>query len=350
MADAAPAVRLDVSHRLGPDDIAAVLALLDAVTDSDGVRPLSEHVMLHLRYGGDSAACHLLARAAGDQRAGDQQGWLVGYGHIDVTDAVEGPAGELAVHPDARHRGVGRAIVTRMLDETLDGRLRLWAHGQLPDAATLARGLGFHRERVLWQMRRSLFTSLPVPDLPEGIRLRSFVPGQDERAWTEVNNRAFADHPDQGQWSLEEIRIREREPWFDPAGFILAERVSIERSEERSELGAPRESGEIIGFHWTKIHGGATGETDSHHGHVHEPIGEVYVLGVDPAAQGLRLGPALTLAGLRHLRSRGLSQAMLYVDEANTRAIEMYQRLGFTRWDVDVCFVRSAPRASKGES
>jgi len=323
-----PASRLDVSTRLDTDDVAAVIDLLDAVTDADGVHPLSEHVMLHLRYGGDTDARHLLA---------SQDGRLVGYGHIDVTDTVEGSAAELAVHPDARRRGIGRMIVARMIDETPDGRLRLWAHGQHPGAAALARDLGFHRERVLWQMRRSLFTSLPVPELPEGIRLRTFVPGQDEQAWTEVNNRAFADHPDQGHWSIEEIRTREQEPWFDPQGFLLAERVSIERSEERSELDSQRESGELVGFHWTKVHGGKN--TDN--GHVHEPIGEVYVVGVDPAAQGTGLGPALTLAGLRHLRSRGLSQAMLYVDESNTRAIALYERLGFARWDTDVCFVRS---------
>lgn len=304
--------RLDVSPRLRADDIAAVVELVDAVTDADGVRPLSEHVMLHLRYGGDTDARHLLARNAGR---------LVGYGHIDVTDAVAGSSAELAVHPDARQRGVAGAMVQRLVHEAPDGRLRLWAHGQHAAAAALARRWGFRRERVLWQMRRSLFAPLPAPALPEGIALRSFVPGRDEAEWTEVNNRAFADHPDQGRWDLEEVRTREREPWFDPAGFLIAERES---------------DASIAGFHWTKVHGGSPGRG----GHDHEAIGEVYIVGVDPSAQGVGLGPALTLAGLRHLRSRGLAQAMLYVDESNPRAIGVYERLGFTRWDTDVCFAR----------
>jgi mycothiol synthase len=304
----------DVSteRHLETAEVDAVRELLDAVTDVDRVRPLSEHVMLHLRYGGDEDVRHVLARV---------DGRVVGYAHMDVTDAVEGAAAELAVHPDFRRRGVAAALAEQLVAESPDGRLRLWAHGQLPGAAALAKRFGFERARVLFQMRRSLFAPLPDPDLPAGIRLRTFVVGEDEQAWTEVNNRAFADHPDQGGWSIKEISTREREPWFDPAGFFIAERES---------------DAAMVGFHWTKVHG-----AEDHGDHVHDPIGEVYVVGVDPAAQGTGLGPALTLVGLRYLRGRGLSQAMLYVDETNSGAVRMYERLGFTRWDTDVAFART---------
>ncbi len=315
-----------------------MLDLMRAAGDADGAYPLSEHVVLHLRLGGDVRAVHLLIRDDAD---------LVGYAHVDTTDPVEGASAELAVHPLHRRRGLGRALVTEVMavaDERAGdgsgsprggrraepepskspGRLRLWAHGDHPSASALAMRLGFERWRVLWQMRRSLFAEVPEPTLPAGVHLRPFRPGADDDAWVALNAAAFVDLPDQGRWTLDDLHIRMREPWFDPDGFLLAERDADQA---------------LLGFHWTKIHGTARnghGETT----HAHEPIGEVYVLGVGPAAHGTGLGTALTLAGLRHLRTQGLDQAMLYVDETNTKAVALYQKLGFARWTTDVCFRR----------
>ena len=295
-----------VRGRLDDADVAAVHRLVDAVVQADGFGPLSEHVMLHLPRGGDADVRHLLVQD------GDR---LLGFAHLDVTDAVAGSSAELAVHPEARRQGVGRAIVTSLLDLTPDGRLRLWAHGEHPAAAALAQSMGFTRSRVLWQMRRPLAEALPDVRVPEGVEIRPFEVGVDEERWTRTNNRAFADHPDQGRWGVEEVLLREAESWFDPKGFFLAFRGD-----------------DLVGFHWTKVHGA--------HGHDHPPIGEVYVVGVDPSEQGRGLGPALTLLGLHHLQAQGLDEVMLYVDEANTNAIRVYERLGFTRYATDVCWSR----------
>jgi mycothiol synthase len=309
-----------------------VHALVEQATAADGTPPLSEHVLLHLPRGGDAEVRNLLVR--------DDGGGVLAYAHLDVTDAVEGSSAELVVAPSARGRGYGRALVTSLLEHSPDGRLRLWAHGDSPAAAALADALGFGRSRVLLQMRRSLAAALPEVRLPDGIRLRTFRPGEDERAWTEINNRAFADHPDQGGWDVDEVRLREQEPWFDPTGFFLAERV---------DDGAPR----LAGFHWTKVHGGHRadephaheGDGDGAHQHQHDhhdhpPIGEVYIVGVDPSEQGRGLGPALTLVGLHSLRERGLADVLLYVDESNTAAVRTYTRLGFARHATDVMYRR----------
>ncbi len=334
----------EVLRRLDETDVREVGLLVEHVTEADGVRPLSEHVMLHLRYGGDVDVRHVLARV---------DGALVGYAHLDVTDKVAGSSAELAVAPSARRRGVGHDIVRHLLAETPDGRLRLWSHGEQGGAAPLAASLGFTRSRSLWKMRRSLAGSLPAAVLPDGVRLRSFLPGLDDDEWLALNAAAFVDLADQGGWTLDDLHVRMREPWFDAAGFLVA-------TEDRAD-------GErMVGFHWTKVHGAGhdhaaepsdvdnTTRDDDHdhdhdrvqdhqHGHGHEPIGEVYVVGVAPDQQGRGLGRALTLAGLNHLRTRGLPDAMLYVDASNTGAIALYESLGFTRWDVDVEFT-SPPR------
>lgn len=307
---------VEIQGRLGDDQVAAVLALVEAAAEADGVRPLNEHVMLHLRYGGDPGAKAVLIRMDG------KDGELAGFAHLDPADPVEGPSGELVVHPAFRGRGVGRRLLEAALAES-GGRIRLWAHGDHPAAARLAASLGLTRARSLWKMRRSLSDPLPAARLPEGVRLRTFEPGRDEEAWLALNARAFATHPEQGAWTIEDLKRREQEPWFDPAGFFLAVRPGAEDGQDT-----------LVGFHWTKVDRDDTG------GDGDEPIGEVYVVGVSPDERGTGLGRALTLTGLEHLRSLGLSQVMLYVDEENVPAIRLYESLGFTRWDTDVMYRR----------
>ena len=315
-APGAGAPAITVRGKLTPAETQNVLGLVRAATEQDGVGPLSEHVMLHLRYGGDSRARNLLLTSNGQ---------VAGYAHLDPTDPVEGPSGELVIHPAHRGEGLGLLLTRALVAEAGERPLRLWAHGDLPAAARLAAAAGFERVRALWKMRRSLQSEPGRPQVADGVTVRTFVVGRDEDAWTDLNARAFARHPEQGAWTREDLDLREREPWFDPEGFFLAERGS-----------------KLVGFHWTKIHGSGDAESGDH-----EPIGEVYVVGVDPNERGTGLGRALTLIGLRYLRGRGLSWVMLYVDESNTPAIRLYESLGFTHTDTDVMFA-NGPVSSHG--
>ena len=298
-----------------------MLGLADAAAAADGVGPLWEQVRLHLEYGGDHATRDLLLRR------GDT---LAGYSHLGGPDPAGHLSGELVIHPAHRRRGLGLALARAAVAAAGPRPVRIWAHGDLPAAAGLAAVAGFTRVRSLFQMRRSLAEPLPEPRLPDGITLRTFVPGQDEDEWLAVNAAAFADHPEQGGWTRAELEHREAQPWFDPAGFFVAIR-----------------DGRLAGFHWTKIHapGGAgepagTGEPAAagELAAAGEPTGEVYVVGVHPGEQGTGLGRALTLAGLHYLRGRGIPSVMLYVDGENTAAIRLYASLGFARTNTDVMY------------
>lgn len=308
-------LRLEVFPALPAPLVDAVLRLVDTATEQDGVRPLSEHVILRLKPGGECRDRHLLL-LDGDE--------VIGYSHLDPTDTVAGAVAELVVHPAHRHRGLGRRLVTAAVTEAPDDRLRLWAHGDLPAARALASSLGLREGRRLEQWRRSLASPLPPVELPDGVTLRTFRPGEDDEAWLEVNARAFAGHPEQGRWTTKDLRTRMHEPWFDPQGFLLADA-----------------DGRLAGFHWTKVH-----DTDQRG---HEPIGEVYVVGVDPGWQGRRLGRALTVAGLARLQASGLPQAMLYVESDNAPAKATYRSLGFIPWNTDVMFSRDPDTSALGQ-
>ncbi|GAA4932648.1 mycothiol synthase [Actinoplanes utahensis] len=287
-----------VTGRLSSSEVDDVLALAAAAGHLDGVHPLSEDVVLRVRGDVPYEGVHLLSYA------GDR---LAGYAFLDGPER----SGELIVHPHFRRAGVG----SELLAAAGAGPMRIWAHGDDPGAAAFAGRHGFERARVLWQMRRSLTEPLPDIPLPDGVTVRGFRPGSDEQAWLGVNARAFAHHPEQGRWTLDDLRSREAEPWFDPAGFLLA--VDIADT--------------LLGFHWTKVHP-ASGDEPA--------LGEIYVLGVDPAGHRRGLGAALSVAGLRHLAGSGLTVAGLYVDESNTAAVKLYRGLGFEVYKTDVNYRR----------
>ncbi|AZM61447.1 MULTISPECIES: mycothiol synthase [unclassified Streptomyces] len=285
---------------LSPEQVDAVLALLAEAARTDGQQAVSEQGRLQLRGREREGVAHLLL-TVGDE--------LVGYAQLEDTDPVEPPAAELVVHPSHRGNGHGRALGSALLAAS-GKRLRVWAHGGHSAARHLAQVLGLTLFRELRQMRRPLAgLDLPEPVLPKGVRVRTFVPGRDDAAWLELNAAAFAHHPEQGSLTQRDLDDRKAEPWFDPEGFFLAEDAD----------------GRLVGFHWTKVHR-------------EEGLGEVYVLGVSPDAQGSGLGKALTTIGLRYLADQGLPTAMLYVDADNKAAVSVYERLGFVTHETDLMY------------
>lgn len=306
---------ISVNKALNENQVNQILQLVIDSSETDGARPFSEHVEIHLRSGGDRSVIHLLAENSNKK--------IVGYGHLDTTDLVAGPSGELVVDPNFRKQGIATQIVTEMKALTNGQALRLWSHGDTPIARQFSEKMGFNSVRNIIQMRRSLFTPIEQFKLPANYNLREFDSEFDIDNFIKLNKDCFIDLADQSSWTRKDVELRIAENWFSSPGFILLE----------------NDKRDLIGFCWTKIHGqDHKHEKDDGHQHLdhgHEPIGEIYVLGVNPENQGKGLGKSLTLWGLNHLRRCGLDSAMLYVDSNNQKAIDLYEELGFGFWGLD---------------
>ncbi|MEU8897891.1 mycothiol synthase [Nocardia sp. NPDC048505] len=286
-----------------PGDIASrVQGVVARATETDGVAPISEQAVLSLT--GESPARHLVAV---------RDVAVAGYANL-VPAHDEHPAmAEVVVDPAARGGGLGGDLVSAALAEGGPGT-RVWAHGDRPAAKAVAARLGLRTARELWQMRRPLATpELPELAVPDDIVLRTYGGPADDAELLRVNRAAFAWHPEQGAWTESDLEARRAAAWFDPKGLFLA--------------ADPADPERILGFHWTKVH------LDE------DPVvGEVYVVGIDPGAQGRGLGRLLTLAGLHYLRDRGLDEVLLYTEADNAAAVNTYTKLGFRAAHIDVAY------------
>ena len=294
-------------HPVAPGDVAIVRALAADAEASDGHPPLGDGVWRDLQA--PDANTTLFVAVDGDEPVGALHTMRGADG--SVTAAV-------VVHPEHREVGVASALLDAATDVLTSQGARhvtLWAFGADDRSDAFAAAAGFTPERELWQMRVALPLA-EAPKWPAGVTVRPFASGADEAEWVALNNRAFAHDPDQGGWTGDQLRRRESEPWFDPAGFLLA-------VDDRG----------LAGFCWTKVHAAVPP-------HEPEALGEIYVIGVDPDRQGSGLGRALVVGGLASLHARGTNIGMLFVDSSNTAAIELYRGLGFQATRIDRAYGR----------
>lgn len=315
----------DWRRTLTGEEQQGVRELVGAATEFDGVAPVGEQVLREL---GHDRTEHLLITGSASGTEPAMADAVIGYLNLSPPRDGETGMAEMVVHPRARRRGIGAALARAALAKT-GAANRFWAHGTLEAARATASALGLVPVRELMQMRRSL-RDLPdtVPAVP-GVHIRTYAGAADDAELLRVNNAAFAHHPEQGGWTEVELAERRREPWFEPKGLFLA------FGDSDSD-----QAGKLLGFHWTKVHLDRPG------------LGEVYVVGVDPSAQGRGLGQALTAIGIEWLARRlagpktsAEPTVMLYVESDNVAAVRTYQRLGFTTHSVDTAYA-AAPAAN----
>jgi mycothiol synthase len=273
------------SATLTSAEMAEILTLAARVGAQDGVPPLDEQAQLRLSHA-TTGVQHVMLRAADA---------LLGYAQVESADPA---AAEILVGLD----GSRPTIAATMFDQVEDAvdAVLVWARGDTGPVRAEAERRGYVAARALLTMSRRLTdldTSHSAP--PDGVLIRPFVAGQDDAAWLGVNARAFATHAEQGRWTQADLDDRLAQSWFDPAGFLLAVDAA----------------GDLLGFHWTKRHS--------------PQLGEVYVIGLDPSAQGRGLGRTLLLAGLEYLHRTGAETVILYTDEENQGAVRLYEKTGF---------------------
>lgn len=298
------------------DEQQQVRELVAAATQFDGVAPVGEQVLRELSQ---DRTEHLLVAGSASEGMGDG---VVGYVNLSPPREAADAMAELVVCPRARRRGIGVALARATLAKTAQ-RNHFWAHGTLEAARATAAVLGLVPVRELMQMDRSL-RDVPEPVIADGVRIRTYAGPADDAELLRVNNAAFAEHPEQGGWTLAELAERRREPWFEPTGLFLAFDAQTDR---------------LLGFHWTKVHPDKAG------------LGEVYIVGVDPAAQHRGLGRMLTSIGVASL-ARRLADAsnptvMLYVESDNIAAVRTYRSLGFSLHSMDTAYALDGPRPSE---
>jgi mycothiol synthase len=252
--------------------------------------------------------------------APDSAGFFAGasaYAHVARADHGDPSSWTVSVVKDPHAASsVVRQLLVAAIDyvTALDGHsLACWTFGATSADDNLFADLGFQTRGTLFEMRAP-FPIEGTATFGAGVTVRTFEPGRDEQDWLVVNNRAFAGHPDQGDWHESTLRDRMAEDWFDPSLFLLA----------FDEHG-------LAGFNWLKQHDAAPPDPS---------LGEIYVIGIDPRAQGTGLGRALAIAGLQAIHDRGSEAGLLYCAADNTGALALYRSLGFSVHRTDRAYLR----------
>jgi mycothiol synthase len=298
---------IETVSQLEDDHLAKLPELIGAATRVDGHEPLGEHKFLRLQLGDDRSSAVLAFEDAE----------LAGYAHTVTYGAPDARRAscEFVVHPSFRRQGVGRTLLSRALAAARDQgatRMDLWAYNDTHASQRIAGQFGFTPARRLLHLHRHM-RGVPAPVTVPGASLRPVRPGVDDEAWLALNNRIFAGHPENGEWTLDDLRARMAQPWFDAGDVLLLE-----------------VDGALAGFCWLKV------EERENEGRV----GEIYVIGIAPEQRGRGLARYLLASALQRLRTRAADVAAIYVDESNEAAVALDETSGFHYHHVDVCYSR----------
>lgn len=210
----------------------------------------------------------------------------------------------LIVRPDARRRGVGRALADGLnaaLTETPDGALVLFPPHGNAGAEAFLRAIGFRYDHSSWRLVLDAGNRQARSELPNPMRLDRFRYAEIDE-YIDLINTAFLDHPTPLRVTREQIEHVHANDNFDP------ERIAVVRNE----------TGAMVGFCTVGLDTSTAPAT-----------GSIRLLGVLPAYRGRGLGRWLLLWGIERLRSEGIEHIELSVDAQNANAMLLYRSAGF---------------------
>ena len=227
--------------------------------------------------------------------------------HINNTARAYG---HVVVHPAWRRQGLGRELMTRVLERAREqGNAYVFSQtdDHVPAGGAFLRGLGFAPVSTWVQMRAPADLALLPPELPPGYAVRSYDAIDDPVLLTEALNRGFTGHWENRERLLEDIEHRLEGARVRPDGIFVAFSAD----------------GDVAGVCWCSF----DVEQNALRG---EQVGHIDSLGVSPEHRRRGLGRALLLTGMRWLRAQGQGAIELEAVGNNDLALPLYYSAGYT--------------------
>lgn len=235
-------------------------------------------------------------------------GFAIVYRELKINRTVT----NIGVNKDYRKSGIEQDLLQVVIDYARSNKSSV-LHVQVPteadDTRQMLLSMDFTKVKQYWAMQHRKGSPTGM-SMPEGFTLRSFKIGTDESSLTKIQNAAFNDHWGFCPNTEEDIAAKVRFSRSFPDGIIFA------MKDER-----------ITAYNWTMRTPTGKGST-----------GWIAMTGVHPNYRGVGLGKAIASSGVTHLYATGMSTIELEVDSENTKAINIYQSLGFEKLTENVWY------------
>ncbi|MBI2329237.1 MAG: GNAT family N-acetyltransferase [Chloroflexi bacterium] len=211
------------------------------------------------------------------------------------------------VHPEHRRRGLATKLFSQARRRAQELGARV-AHVNIMEdnvaAKSMLTRLGFKFVRRFLELRLDL-AEIPWADIDQpALGYRHLQPGEEDKLAL-IQNRAFSGNWGYNPNTVEEIIYRTNLSGCSPQDVVLI-----------------CEGDKIVAYCWTVV----TSERGVPNG---GGKGRIFMMGADPDYKGRGVGKRVLLAGLAHLKSKGLAIVDLTVDSENKVACALYRSVGF---------------------